>query len=63
MRSQDLIKLSGEERIIAEETVGLSHGQMLLYPQKEIPEEIAELLKNRLKSLAEGRPLQYILGY
>lgn len=63
MRAQDLLKLGGEERIIAEETTGFSRQQMLLYPQKEIPEEIAELLEKRLYELKEGRPLQYILGY
>ncbi len=63
MRAQELLRLSGEERIIAEETTGLSRQQMLLYPQKEIPEEIAALLKKRLAELKEGRPLQYILGY
>jgi release factor glutamine methyltransferase len=63
MRAQGLLKIGGEERIIAEETTGLSRQQMLLYPQKEIPEEMAALLKKRLAELKEGRPLQYILGY
>ncbi len=63
MQAQDLLRLGGEERIIAEETAGLSRQQMLTHPQKEIPEEIAALLTKRLAELKEGRPLQYILGY
>ena len=63
MRYCDLIKLSGEERIIAEETLGISREQMLLYPQREAPEELKALLEKRLSELKAGRPLQYILGY
>lgn len=63
MRAQDCFRLKGEERIIAEETLGLNRQQMLLHPQREISEEKAELLEKRLLELKEGRPLQYILGY
>lgn len=63
MRVHDLLKKSGEERVIVEETLALSRQEMLLHPEKEISEEKAELLEKRLGSLAEGRPLQYILGF
>ena len=63
MRYCDLMKLSGEERIIAEETLGISREQMLLNPQTEVPEDSKALLEKRLCELKEGRPLQYILGY
>ncbi len=63
MRYCDLMKLSGEERIIAEETLGISRQEMLLHPEKEISEQKAELLEKRLCELRNGRPLQYILGY
>ena len=66
MRVSDVLKLlrekDGSARVLAEETLDLTRQQMLLYPEKEISEQIRALLEKRLLELENGRPLQYILG-
>lgn len=67
MKVQDVLALLKEEtlaemRILAEETLGLSRTQMMVYPEREILSEQQKLLDERIQQLKAGRPIQYILG-
>ena len=67
MKVQDVLTLLKEEalaemRILAQETLGLSHTQMMVYPEREILSEQKKLLDERIQQLKAGRPIQYILG-
>jgi len=66
MQNRDVVALIKKEgaafKIIAEETLGISYGMLLIYPEKEISEEKQSLLIKRLEMMKKQIPVQYILG-
>lgn len=66
MQYNDVVSLIRKEesafKIIAEETLGATYQQLLLYPQKEVSKEKQSLLIKRLEMLKKQVPVQYILG-
>lgn len=62
----DFLRGCGEEKseytILALETLGISKQMLLLYPERQIENDVQKLLCENFEKFKNGEPLQYILG-